>query len=281
MLWTAQQYQFRFPRPALVMGIVNVTPDSFSDGGRFLDTESAIEHGLALVLEGADLLDVGGESTRPGAGTVTSEEECRRVIPVIQGLAQRVAVPISVDTSKPEVAEAALAAGASIINDVGATWGDSRMPALAAESGAGYLAMHMQGRPQTMQEHPEYADVTTEVLRTLGEVVTRCRQAGLRPEQLALDPGIGFGKTVQHNLELLGRMGLFRELERPVAIGVSRKSFLGKLLGDVPVGDRLAGGLAAACLAVAQGVAIVRTHDVRDTVRALRVAEAILGAQRA
>ncbi len=277
MLWKARQHEFRFPRPTLILGIVNVTPDSFSDGGRFPDPEAAVEHGLSLIRAGADMLDIGGESTRPGAAPVAEAEELRRVLPVVAALARSTSVPLSIDTTKPSVAEAAIEAGASIVNDVGAAWPESRLAGVAASTGAGYIAMHMQGRPQTMQVNPVYADVTREVFHSFELILDGCERAGLKREQVALDPGIGFGKTLAHNLELLARMGLFRELARPLVLGVSRKSFLGKVVGDLPVADRLAGGLAATSLAVARGVSVVRTHDVRETVHAVRVAEAIAG----
>ena len=274
MFWRTRYHRFEFPRATLVMGIVNVTPDSFSDGGRYLAPEAAVAHGRELVAEGADLLDVGGESTRPGASPVAEDEELRRVIPVVERLAREVSVPLSIDTGKPAVAAAALAAGAGIVNDIAAHRADPAMAEVVARTGAGYVAMHMQGTPATMQEHPHYTDVVEEVRRFFAATLERLRLAGVAAEQVVLDPGIGFGKTVEHNLELLARVGAFRELGRPLLLGVSRKSFLGKLLGT-PVTDRLPGSLAATCLAVAAGVGIVRTHDVAETWQAIRVTEAI------
>jgi dihydropteroate synthase len=275
MLFRACQFCYEFPRPALVMGIVNVTPDSFSDGGRFLDAGRAIEHALALMDQGADILDIGGESTRPGAEAVTEEEELRRVIPVIEALAARVRVPISIDTVKRSVARAALKAGASVVNDVAANRPDATMWQLVAGAGAGYVCMHMQGTPRTMQVAPRYGDVVREVAQFFGERLTAMATAGLAPEQVVLDPGIGFGKTQEHNLQLLANLGSFNQFLRPLMLGVSRKSFIGKIV-EADVSRRLSGSLACACLAVQSGVHIIRTHDVAETVQAVRVTEAIV-----
>jgi dihydropteroate synthase len=272
----AGKYEFTFPRPALVMGIVNVTPDSFSDGGRFVDPEAAVRHALDLVAQGADILDVGGESTRPYATPVSEEEELRRVVPVIRELAARVRAPISIDTMKPGVARAALEAGACIVNDVAANREEKSMWRLVAETGAGYVCLHMRGTPQTMQTNPVYEDVAREVGAFFFDRIERLIGCGVRREQTILDPGIGFGKTVGHNLRLLGRLGEFARLERPLLLGVSRKSFLGKLAGSASLEARLAPGLACACLAIEAGVAMIRAHDVAETVRAVRAAEAIL-----
>src|SRR5215831_9346833 len=230
MLLRCRQFEFVFPRPAMVMGIVNVTPDSFFDGGRYLDAKTAVEHAFRLVDEGAEIIDVGGESTRPRATPVNENEELHRVIPVIEGLAG-IKVPISIDTMKPAVARAALDAGASIVNDVGANREDDSMWRVVAEAGAGYICMHMQGTPQTMQVNPTYGDVVQEVKLFFSERIHRMNDCGVRSEQIVLDPGIGFGKTPGHNLQLLGALRRFRELERPLLLGVSRKSFIGKLLG--------------------------------------------------
>ncbi len=274
MIFRARQFELVFPRPALVMGIINVTPDSFSDGGTCPDAESAAAQGAEMVRAGADLLDVGGESTRPGAKPVPMEEELRRVLPVIEMLAARIKVPISVDTMKPAVARAALAAGASIVNDVGANREDDAMWRLVAESGAGYVAMHMQGTPATMQEHPRYEDVVSEVRDFFCGRLGRLKVAGVREEQVVFDPGIGFGKTVEHNLQLLAGLRSFTSLGRPLLLGVSRKSFIGKVSGMTD-GERVSGGLACTVLAAEAGVEIFRTHDVAETVQALRMAEAI------
>jgi dihydropteroate synthase len=257
------------------MGVLNVTPDSFFDGGKFIRHELAIAHGLRLVEEGADIIDVGGESTRPGAAPVDETEELRRVAPVIEGLAKAVRVPISIDTMKPAVAKAALSAGASIVNDISANSADDRVGATAAESGAAYICMHMQGTPQTMQLDPRYDDVVAEVREFFFQRIQRLKDCGIGHEQLIFDPGIGFGKTLEHNLELLRALGGFSSLERPILLGVSRKGFIGRLLGT-PIEERLPAALACACLAVEAGVQMIRTHDVAATVQAVRMTEAIL-----
>jgi dihydropteroate synthase len=275
MILRARQFKFVFPRPAMVMGVVNVTPDSFSDGGKFFDTAAAVEHGVVLAQEGAEILDIGGESTRPHAAPVPETEELRRVIPVIEQLASRVSIPISIDTMKPQVARAAIAAGASIVNDVAANREDDAMWRVIAESEAGYVVMHMQGNPQTMQANPVYADVVGEVRDFFFHRIQRLSDCGITREQVILDVGIGFGKTAEHNLRLLSALRSFTTIERPLLLGVSRKSFIGKLLGD-EAGGRLAGGLACATLAVEAGVQMIRAHDARETVQAIRMAEAIL-----
>ncbi len=245
------------------MGVLNVTPDSFSDGGRWFDQEAAIERGRQLVAEGADVVDVGGESTRPGAQPVSAGEELRRIVPVIEALAGHVRV--SVDTSKREVAEAAVAAGASIINDVTAS-----LHEVAAAAGAGWIAMHMQGTPATMQEDPSYGDVVAEVCEFLVERADKAQSAGV--EEVWIDPGIGFGKTIDHNLSLLRHLRRLVATGHPVAVGVSRKGFLGKLTGGAPVEDRREASLAAATWAMLQGVGMIRVHDVAPTVQAARLA---------
>ncbi len=249
----------------LVLGIVNVTPDSFSDGGRYAVPDAAVAHGLELVRQGADLLDIGGESTRPGSQPVALEEELRRVVPVVEELARQGEVPLSIDTSKAAVARACLEAGASVINDVTGLRGDPDMPAVARKFGAGVIVMHMQGTPTTMQVAPHYDDVVIDLLRYFEERVQSLAGQGVAPEQLALDPGIGFGKELTHNLQLLARLDTFQQLGRPVCLGVSRKGFLGTLLGR-PADQRLAGSLAVAAYALAHGAAqILRVHDVAAT----------------
>jgi dihydropteroate synthase len=275
MLLRARQFEFTFPRPALVMGIVNVTPDSFSDGGQFFDTNAAVEHGLKLIEQGAEILDVGGESTRPNAAPVSEAEELRRVLPVIEELAGHIKIPLSIDTTKAAVARTALQAGASIVNDVAANREDDDMWRAVAEARAGYVCMHRQGTPQTMQASPVYADVVREVGEFFFERIERMSGCGVKPEQIILDPGIGFGKTLEHNLQLLGALGNFGTLARPLLIGVSRKSFIGKLLG-AELAARLPASLACACLAVEAGVQIIRTHDVAESVQAIRMTEAVL-----
>lgn len=259
----------------LVMGIVNVTPDSFSDGGLFADTETAVARGAQLVDEGADIVDVGGESTRPGAAPVPLDEELRRVIPVIEGLrAARPDAAISVDTRHPSVAAEAIGAGAVIVNDIsGGT--DPDMVRVAAQGTAGMVLMHMQGEPRSMQLDPRYDDVVAEVHEYLRERVEAALFAGVEAEQLCVDPGIGFGKTLEHNLALLRALDRFRDLDTGLVIGVSRKRFIGTLTDTDEPADRLEGSLAAAVLAAAAGADVIRAHDVRATVRALRVADAI------
>jgi dihydropteroate synthase len=257
-----------------LMGVVNVTPDSFSDGGRYLDEAAAITHGEKLLRDGATILDVGGESTRPGAIEVDAEEELRRVTPVVAGLAEEATV--SIDTSKAAVAEAAIGGGASIVNDVTALRGDSDMAALCAERGVGVVLMHMPGNPRTMQENPTYADVVDEVKAFLAERTEVAVAAGVDEELIWLDPGIGFGKTVEHNLELLRRLGELRELGRPLVIGTSRKSFIGRIDGS-EVGERLGGTIASSVLAAADGADVLRVHDVAEIAQAMCVANAILG----
>ena len=262
----------------VVMGIVNVTPDSFSDGGRFLDTRKAIEHGHRLIEEGAAILDIGGESTRPGAAPVAADEELRRVIPVIEGLAGGGAI-LSIDTSKPEVMKAAAAAGAGLINDVYAL----RLPGAletAAESGCAVCLMHMQGEPRTMQHDPRYGDVVNEVKAFLTERVQSCRASGIPAERIAIDPGFGFGKTLAHNAALLRGLDALTALQPaqaagvPLLVGLSRKSMLGKIL-DKPAGERVYGSLALAVMAVLKGARIVRAHDVAATVDALKTVSAM------
>jgi dihydropteroate synthase len=279
MQFRARQFEFVFPRPALIMGIVNVTPDSFSDGGKFFDPARAVAHALELAAQGAEILDVGGESTRPGAVPVAEAEELRRVIPVIEQLAPRVKIPLSIDTVKPAVARAALRAGASIVNDVAAGRQDDALWRVVAEFRAGYICMHAQGTPQTMQANPVYADVVREVGGFFSDRLEQLAACGVAAEQVALDVGIGFGKTVEHNLSLLAALRSFTKWRRPLLLGVSRKSFLGKLSG-AEVNARLPASLACATLAVASGVHIIRTHDVAETVQAVRLTEAVLALKR-
>ncbi len=256
------------------MGIVNVTPDSFSDGGEFLAPGAAIAHGLALLDEGADILDIGGESTRPGAAEVSAHDELERVIPVIEGLAEAGAT-ISIDTSKAVVAERALAAGAEIVNDVTAL-GDPAMAAVCAEAGSGLILMHMKGTPRTMQQGPTYGDLLGEIRGFLAERLRRAIDAGVPEAKIWLDPGIGFGKTTKHNIELIDRLGELSDLGRPLVLGASRKSFLGALSGR-DVDRRLGGSLAAGVIGLMRGADVLRVHDVGATREALEVAEAIMG----
>jgi dihydropteroate synthase len=267
---------------AKLMGIVNVTPDSFSDGGEFLDAERAIAHGRELAAEGADILDIGGESTRPGAEAVSAADELARVGPVVQVLAGDAGpgVPVSIDTSKAAVAEATLDAGAAIVNDVTALRGDPEIATLCAERGCGLILMHMLGDPRTMQEDPRYDDVVDDVRAFLAERIEVAVSAGVEEERISVDPGIGFGKTVEHNLELIRRLGELRDLGRPIVFGSSRKSFLGKLTG-APVDERLGGTIASNVIAYANGAEVLRVHDVGPVSDALAVADAMLDPDRA
>jgi dihydropteroate synthase len=258
-----------------LMGVVNVTPDSFSDGGLYLDPVAAISHGEELALAGAAILDVGGESTRPGAEEVDEAEELRRVVPVIEGLAG-LEVQVSVDTSKSVVAAAALDAGAEIVNDVTALRGDAEMASLCADREATVVLMHMLGTPRTMQDEPHYDDVVVDVKAFLAVRVEAAMAAGIAEERIWLDPGIGFGKTAEHNLELLRRLSELRELGRPLVIGTSRKSFIGRVDGS-DAGERLGGTIASSVLAAAEGAEVVRVHDVAEVGQAMAVATAILG----
>lgn len=258
------------------MGVLNVTPDSFSDGGQFLDLDRAIEQGLRMAEEGAGFIDIGGESTRPGAEPVSEKSELRRVVPVIEALVRRVAVPISIDTSKPGVMRAAVQAGAELINDVYALRAAGALEA-ARESGAAICLMHMQGEPRTMQVEPTYGDVVEEVGGFLGERVDACLDAGIQLDRLVVDPGIGFGKRLQHNLALLAAIPELSARHLPLLIGVSRKSMFKALL-DRAVDERLPGALAVATASVLAGARIIRTHDVRATVDAIKVAAALKGA---
>jgi dihydropteroate synthase len=266
------------------MGVVNVTPDSFSDGGKFFKPAKAVEHALELVAQGAEILDIGGESTRPGAEPVGEAEELRRVIPVIEKLAairwgedaRPTRKPVlSIDTMKPAVARAALEAGASMVNDVAANREDNAMWKVVAEFRAGYVCMHAQGLPTTMQKNPAYKNVVREVGEFFRERLKKLNACGVSSDQVVFDPGIGFGKTLEHNLQLLANLRRFTKLRRPLLLGVSRKSFIGKLLG-APLNERLPASLACATLAVADGVQIIRAHDVAETVQAVRLAEALL-----
>ena len=257
----------------LVCGILNVTPDSFSDGGRFDDLDRAVAHGCTLAAEGADLIDVGGESTRPGSRPPTLAEELARVVPVVEALVQRVPVPLSVDTSRPEVMRAAVAAGASMVNDVRALRSPGALSA-AAELGVPVCLMHMQRSPETMQEDPRYRDVVVEVRTFLAERMRACLDAGIRQEHLVVDPGFGFGKTPTHNVALLASLDGLRSLRVPVMVGLSRKSVLGQLTGRA-VGDRLPASLAAALIAAQRGAAVLRVHDVAATRDVLTVLDAV------
>jgi dihydropteroate synthase len=277
MFWKVPHRSLDLSRRALLMGVLNVTPDSFSDGGRWGSVEAAVSAGLAMVAEGADLLDVGGESSRPGAAPVSIEEELRRVVPVIEALAARSPVLLSVDTCKPEVAREALRCGASVVNDITGLR-QAAMRRVVRDSGAGAIAMHMQGSPATMQDGPVYGDVVSEVCAFLRESLRLCAGDGLDPEQILLDPGIGFGKTVSHNLLLLRNLEALQSAGRPVAVGVSRKSFLGAVNGSKTIEDRYWPTVALTSFARSRGAVLLRVHEVRPNAEALRMTEAILEA---
>ena len=265
-------------RRALIMGVLNVTPDSFSDGGEFFGTEKAVEQGKRMASEGAQIIDVGGESTRPGADAVSAGEEIARVVPVIEQLRASVSALISIDTSKSTVARAALNAGAALINDVTAGRADPEMFALAAERKAAVILMHMQGTPRTMQVAPHYDDVVLEVGNFFRQQYERALECGVDPMAIAFDPGIGFGKTVEHNLALLAHLERLRIRNRPLVVGVSRKSSLGKMIGSNAMADRLAPTIAFTALLRERGANVLRVHDVKENVAALRATEALLEA---
>jgi dihydropteroate synthase len=277
MFWKVFDRSIDFSRRALLMGVLNMTPDSFSDGGRWESAQEAIAVGLAMAAEGADILDVGGESSRPGATPVSCREELRRILPVIEALASQSGALVSVDTCKPEVASEAIRLGACVVNDITGL----RQPAmrrLVRETGAGAILMHMRGNPATMQNAPVYGDVVAEVREFLADSLRVCVEEGMDPEQILLDPGIGFGKSVEHNLFLLRQLGEMGLLGRPLAVGVSRKSFLGAVLGAAAMEDRAWPTVALTSFVRSLGVGLVRVHEVRANAEALRMTEAIMEA---
>lgn len=276
--WHYRNGDFDISRRTLVMGVLNITPDSFSDGGQFNSIERAVGRAMAMVAEGADIIDIGGESTRPGSPGVTAEVEVARVVPVIEAIASRCAIPLSVDTHKPAVAEAALQAGAHIVNDISGLR-DPAMVEVARRYQAGVVIMHMQGTPRTMQDQPSYHDVVAEVGQFLRERVEESVRAGIPAERIVVDPGIGFGKTLEHNLDLLrGLATIITQAGRPVLAGVSRKRFIG-MITNRETGDRLAGSLAAASFAIARGARIIRVHDVKESCDAARMIDRLLLAE--
>ena len=274
--WKIGKRVFDVSRHGLIMGVLNVTPDSFSDGGEFLTADKAIQHGLEMAAQGAHIIDIGGESTHPGSQPVTIAEELRRVIPVIESLRRKLDVPISIDTAKAEVARAAIKAGASIVNDITGGRGDDQMLPLVAETKSAFIIMHMQGTPRTMQLEPRYTDVVGEISEFFRQQYARAIGSNIDPMAIAFDPGIGFGKTLEHNLELLAQLERLRAHDRVLVVGVSRKSSLGKLIGSPDIKERLAPGLALTALLRARGADVFRAHDVKENVHALRVSEAIL-----
>lgn len=258
----------------MIMGVLNVTPDSFFDGGKHFTLDNALSHAHSLAAAGADIIDIGGESTRPGSSAVSSDEERKRVIPVISHLAQELNIPISVDTSKSIVAREAIEAGASIINDITALRGDPSLGEVVAKHNLPLILMHMQGTPQNMQEDPHYKFLIPEIISFLKKAIKEAVKSGVREENILIDPGIGFGKKTSHNLEIIKSLSRFAVLKKPIVIGLSRKSFIGNVL-NLPVEARLSASLAAAACAVLNGAHIVRVHDVAETVRAMRIVDAI------
>jgi dihydropteroate synthase len=274
-LWKIGDRIVDLSKKGMIMGALNVTPDSFSDGGEFLDPDAAIARGVQIAAEGADIIDIGGESTRPGAEPVSAEEELRRVIPVIEKLRAKIDIAISIDTSKSEVASAALDAGVSIINDVTAARGDKKMLPLAATRDVALVFMHMQGEPRTMQKNPQYGDVVREVGDFFRQQYARAIECGVDPMRLAFDPGIGFGKTLEHNLSLLENLEHLRVDDRPLVVGVSRKSFLGKLIGSNEMRDRLAPTIALTAILRTRGADVLRVHNVKENMAALRTVDEV------
>lgn len=258
-----------------IMGILNVTPDSFSDGGLYLSKDDAIRRALGMVDEGADIIDVGGESTRPGSEMVSVDEEIRRVIPVIEAIRDKVNVPISIDTYKSKVAELAIQAGASIVNDISGLRFDKRMADVVARYGVGVVIMHIKGTPKDMQKNPVYKALIPEIMDYIREGIMIALKAGVAEDRIIIDPGIGFGKTVEHNLEILKRLDEFKGFEKPILIGPSRKSFIGNILGGLPVTERLEGTASAVAVGIFNGANIIRVHDVKEMVRVARIADAI------
>ena len=275
-LWKIGDKIVDLSKRGMIMGVLNVTPDSFSDGGEFFGTNAAVARGVQIAEEGADIIDIGGESTRPGAEPVSAKEELKRVLPVIEELRAKIDISVSIDTSKSEVASAALDAGASIINDVTAGQGDEKMLPLAAKRKAAIVLMHMQGEPRTMQKNPHYKDVVAEVADFFRQQYARALECGIDPMAIAFDPGIGFGKTLEHNVTLLKNLERLHVHDRPLVVGVSRKSFLGKLVGSSEMRDRLAPTIALTAILRAGGADVLRVHDVKENVAASLAGEALL-----
>ncbi len=266
---------FDFSARTYIMGILNITPDSFSDGGLYLDQEHAVKQAVRMLKDGADIIDIGGESTRPGAKRISAREEIKRVVPVIKAVSGKVNVPISIDTYKASVAEAALKAGASIINDISGLRFDSDMANVAAQHKVPVIIMHIQGTPGNMQKNPSYRALIPEITDYFHQGIAIARKAGIPDDMIILDPGIGFGKTVEHNLEILKCLGDFSGFEKPLLLGHSRKSFIGKILDDLPVSERLEGTSAAAAIGIMNGADIIRVHDVKEMVRVAAIADRI------
>ncbi|MGD1076601.1 MAG: dihydropteroate synthase [Thermodesulfovibrionales bacterium] len=268
-------FDLDFDRKTQIMGILNVTPDSFSEGGTYFDLDAAIEHGLAMVEDGADIIDIGGESTRPGSDPLPTEEELRRVIPVIEALASRVPIPLSIDTYKADVARRAFDAGASMVNDISGLRFDPDMPKVVASCDASVVIMHIKGTPQNMQQNPRYDALIPEIMDYLRCSIRLAVKFGVRDDRIIIDPGLGFGKTFDHNLEILRRLDEFTLLEKPVLIGPSRKAFIGKILGNARPADRLEGTAAAVAVSIMNGANMVRVHDVKEMVKVAKIADAV------
>ncbi|MBI4697451.1 MAG: dihydropteroate synthase [Nitrospirae bacterium] len=273
LIW--RNFSFDLPKRTFVMGILNITPDSFSDGGLFFDKTRALAHALQMQTDGADIIDIGGESTRPGAEKLSAREEIKRVVPVIEELAKKLKIPISIDTYKSEVAEAALSAGASIVNDISGLRFDRRMPKVVADHKVPVVIMHIKGSPQNMQINPVYDALIPEIMDYLREGIDIARDAGIDEDKIIIDPGIGFGKTVEHNLEIIRRLKEFTGFEKPILFGPSRKSFIGKMLGGLPADERLEGTAASIAIGIFNGANIIRVHDVKAMVRVARIADGI------
>lgn len=276
MKLTWSDFSFDFSKKTYVMGILNVTPDSFSDGGLYFSEKQAIEQAFKLLEEGADIIDIGGESTRPGSEPVSIDEEIRRTIPVIKALSREIKVPISIDTYKAEVARHALDAGASMVNDISGLRFDPEMARVVAKYDVPVIVMHIKGRPKDMQENPVYEALIPEIIDYLRISIRLAIKFGIKEDRIIIDPGIGFGKTFEHNLEIINNLKEFALLERPVAIGVSRKAFIGKILGDLPPQERLEGTAAAVAISVYNGANIIRVHDVKEMARVIKVVDSIM-----
>ncbi len=273
LIW--KDYTFDFSQRTYVMGILNVTPDSFSDGGKYLNKDHAVKQTLRMQEDGADIIDIGGESTRPGAEKISVKEEIKRVVPVIEALANKIKIPISIDTYKSGVAEAALMAGASIVNDISGLRFDKKMPEVAARYNIPVIIMHIKGAPKNMQKDPTYVALIPEITDYLREGIRIARNAGIADDKIIIDPGIGFGKTVEHNLEIINRLNEFTGLEKPILLGPSRKAFIGKILGNLPVTERLEGTASAVAIGIFNGANLIRVHDVREMVKVASLADAI------
>lgn len=275
MIISCRNFTLDFDKKTCIMGVVNTTPDSFSDGGLFFDKDKAVRHALKLVDDGADIIDIGGESTRPGSEPVSAGEEIRRTVPVIEAISGRITVPVSIDTYKAEVAKAALEAGASIVNDISGLRLDPEMPKIVSQYGVPVIIMHIKGRPRDMQKNPVYEALIPEIMDYLQISLRLAAKFGIPDDKIMIDPGIGFGKTLEHNLEIIRNLREFTLLGKPIAIGVSRKAFIGKILGDVPSSERLEGTAAAVAISILNGANIVRVHDVKEMVKVAKVADAI------